>query len=114
MKIINSFSYAFSGLKELLSTQCNARIHLLCTILVVLLAVILKISSIEWCLLLLAIALVWTTEALNTSLEFLCNIVSPDFHPTVKKCKDIAAAAVLITAFISLIVGLLIFIPRLN
>ena len=73
----------------------------------------LGVTRMEWCALLLAMMLVWIAEALNTALEFLCNLVSPDFHPLIKKSKDVAAASVLISAAGAVVIGVLIFLPYL-
>ena len=64
-------------------------------------------------LLIFAIALVWTAEGLNTALEWLCDVAAPEYHPLVKKAKDVAAAAVLLAAIGSALIGLLVFGPRL-
>ncbi|MBO6754095.1 MULTISPECIES: diacylglycerol kinase family protein [Spongiibacter] len=108
-----SFRYAFSGLAELLRSQHNARVHLFASLLVVIVGLSLGVTRMEWCALLLAMMLVWIAEALNTALEFLCNLVSPDFHPLIKKSKDVAAASVLISAAGAVVIGILIFLPYL-
>ncbi len=112
-KRIKSFQYAFQGLKTLLKTQHNARIHLLATIVVVLAGFLLHVSKTDWALLLLAIALVWITEAINTAIEFVVDIVQPDYHPLAEKAKDVAAASVLIAALVAVIIGALVFLPLL-
>ena len=71
------------------------------------------ITKLEWCLIALAISAVWTAEALNTAFEFLADAATPEFHPLVQKSKDIAAAAVLLSAIGSMVIGVLIFGPRL-
>ena len=108
-----SFRYAFSGLAELLRSQHNARVHLFASLLVVIVGLSLGVTRMEWCALLLVMMLVWIAEALNTALEFLCNLVSPDFHPLIKKSKDVAAASVLISAAGAVVIGILIFLPYL-
>ena len=72
-----------------------------------------QISRTEWCWIILAIAMVWTAEALNTAFEFLADVASPEFHPTVRDAKDVAAGAVLVTAVAATIIGGLIFWPHL-
>jgi diacylglycerol kinase (ATP) len=109
---IKSFSYAFQGLKIFFQTQHNARIHLLATIVVVLLGNIVKLTNTEWCWIIIAIALVFITEMLNTSIEFLTDLVSPNYHPLAKNTKDVAAGAVLVAAIIAIILGLMIFLPK--
>jgi diacylglycerol kinase len=109
---LRSFGHAFRGLAILLWTQHNARIHAVATILVVAAGALLRISPTEWVLIALAVVCVWATEALNTSIEFLVDLVSPDLHPLAAKAKDVAAGAVLIAAIGSLIVGALVFGPH--
>lgn len=106
-----SLRYAFSGLKYLYSSQNNIRIHLIATICVVVLGILLKISIFNWSLIALAIGIVWVVEALNTVFERLFDMVHQDFNPIVKIGKDVSAAAVLISAIVSLIIGILIFAP---
>jgi diacylglycerol kinase (ATP) len=110
---IKSISYALAGIATMLRTQHNAWVHLAATVAVVLLAFWFAITTVEWLALILAIVAVWSAEALNTALELLCDVASPEFHPLVKQAKDVAAAAVLIAAVGAIAVGLLIFGPRL-
>lgn len=110
---LRSFHYAFQGLAEMLKTEHNTWIHLVSTCVVVILGLVLHISSSEWCLIILATMAVWVAEALNTAFEFLCDVASPEFHPLVKKSKDVAAGAVLISAIGAVLIGLIIFIPHL-
>ena len=111
---IKSFKFAFKGIWFLLSTQHNAWIHILATIAVTILAFVFHISTTEWCLLILTIALVLTAEAFNTAIEFLADSVTTDFNPLIGKAKDVAAGAVLITAIGAIIIGCFIFIPYLK
>lgn len=104
-----SLSHALRGVVRLFSSGKNALIHLLFVFLVLITAVILRVTLVEWCLLILCIALVLSAEALNTALEKLADRVSPDYSPLIKDAKDLAAGAVLILAIGSAIVGLLIF-----
>jgi diacylglycerol kinase (ATP) len=108
-----SFVYAFSGIGSLLVSQPNARIHGLATLAVLAAGFFSGLSRVEWCVIVITIAAVWTAEVLNTSLEFLADASSPEFHPLIKKAKDVAAGGVLIAALGSVIVGLLVFGPRL-
>jgi diacylglycerol kinase (ATP) len=109
---IKSFSYAFQGIKTFFQTQHNAWIHSFATIVVIFLGYILKLSFNEWCWIILAIAFVFITEMLNTALEFLTDLVSPEYHPIAKKTKDVAAGAVLLAAILAIIIGLIIFVPK--
>ncbi len=108
---LNSFRHAFAGIATLLREQHNARIHLLATVAVVALAFWLEVSRLEWLALLIAIALVWVAEALNSALEYLCDAAVPEAHDLIAKAKDVAAAAVLICAAIAALIGLLVFVP---
>lgn len=110
---LHSFGHAFRGLKTLLQTQQNARIHALASVLVVAAGLIAGLSSTEWALIALAVAGVWTAEALNTAIEFLVDLASPELHPLAAKAKDVAAGAVLVAAMASVIVGALVFGPHL-
>lgn len=108
-----SFVYAFRGLARLLAGQHNAWIHAVATVLVVALGLWLRVSRGEWGILVLAMALVWMAEALNTALEELADAVHPDQHPGVGRAKDLAAAGVLLAAAGAAVVGALILGPRL-
>jgi len=110
---LRSFGHALRGLKLLLQTQHNARIHAAATVLVVAAGALLGISTAEWALIALAAAGVWATEALNTAVEFLVDLASPELHPLAAKAKDVAAGAVLVAAIGSLIVGVLVFGPHI-
>jgi diacylglycerol kinase len=108
-----SFLYAFQGLRTVWRTQANMRIHLFAAILVVALGSWLELERTDWCLLVLAISMVLMAEAFNTALEFLTDLASPDYHPLAKHAKDTAAAAVLLAAIGSAVLGLLILGPPL-
>ena len=108
---IRSFKVAFSGIWTVLKTQQNAWIHLIATIAVITAGFLFDVSKSEWCWLILAIIIVWSTEALNTALELLADVTSPEFHPLVKKAKDVAAGAVLISAIGAAAIGLIILGP---
>jgi len=105
----NSFKYAFSGLLYVLKTQKNAWLHFAATVLVVLFAWWLRIERFEWLAILLVIGIVWTAEFLNTALEVIVDLASPEKHPG----KDVGAAAVLIAALCAAVVGFLILGPPL-
>ncbi len=110
---LRSFGHAFRGLKVLLQTQHNARIHALATVLAVAAGALLGISPAEWALIALAVVCVWASEALNTSIESVVDLVSPELHPLAAKAKDVAAGAVLVAAIGSVIVGVLVFGPHM-
>ena len=110
---LQSFVYAARGVRTMLISQDNARIHALATLAVVALGFALRVSRLDWLALVLAIAFVWTAEGINTALEFLCDVASPEFHPLVEKAKDVAAGAVLISAVGAAVTGCLVFGPLL-
>ena len=113
-KRLQSFGYAFKGIATLIRTQPNAQIHLLATVVVVAAGVFFEVGRGEWTALLLAMALVWTAEALNTAVEFLTDLVSPDPHPLAGKAKDVAASAVLIAAIFAVAVAVFVFWPYVS
>ncbi len=109
-----SFRHAFRGIATMLASQHNAWIHAVATVVVCVAGFYFHLGRGEWSLIVLAIMAVWTAEALNTAFEFLADAASPQFHPLVKKAKDVAAGAVLIAAMGSVVVGLLVFGPHIG
>jgi len=107
-----SFKYAFRGISALLSDEHNARIHAIAAVAVIILGFVLKVNPVEWCLLIIVIGLVFITELINSSLEKIADVADPQWNEMIGKAKDYSAAAVLISAGVSLIIGGLIFIPR--
>jgi diacylglycerol kinase (ATP) len=110
---LNSFRFAFAGIAHMLRTQHNAWLHLIATVIVVAAGLVLNVSNEDWRWLVAAIVLVWTAETVNTAFEHLCDVVSPEFHASVQKSKDIAAGAVLICVIGAVIMGLQVFVPYL-
>jgi diacylglycerol kinase len=111
--ILDSFRFAFSGLWYALRTQRNTRIHLIVAAVVIALGVWLNLSPSQWAVLTLTIGFVLVSEMLNTVAETLVDLVSPGYHPLAKTVKDVTAGAVLLTAIVSVIVGLLVLGPPL-
>jgi len=112
-QFIKSLNHAIDGFRYLYGTQNNVRIHFIITIGIIILSILLGISIIEWGLIFLAMGLVWITESFNTVYERMFDLVDPTINPLVKIGKDVSAAAVLISAFVSIIVGIMIFLPRI-
>lgn len=112
-KRIRSFKYAFQGIFYLFRTELNAKIHLAAAFLAVLMGVFFSITPGEWCLIVLCIFSTFSAEAFNTAIEDLVDLVSPENHPLAGRVKDLAAAAVLLTAIGAAICGALIFLPRI-
>lgn len=110
---VRSFGYAGRGLRLLVSGQHNAWIHLALTLVAIALGLALAISLLEWCLIAIVIGGVWVAEGINTSIELLADASVPEQHPKVGQAKDVAAGAVLIAACVALVVGAVIFVPRL-
>ena len=108
-----SFRCAFAGLVCLIQTQSNARIHLLAVAVVVAAGAWLGISATEWCMVTLACGMVIAAEALNTAVEHLADRVTTEKDERIRMAKDVAAAGVLVAASAALIIGLIIFLPRL-
>lgn len=97
----------------MLRSQQNAWVHAAASVIVVITGLLLHLKTNEWCWITLAVISVWSAEALNTAVEFLTDIASPEFHPLAGKAKDVAAGAVLIAAVGAVIIGLLVFGPKL-
>ena len=111
--LLRSFGYAFAGIAYIVRTQRNARIELAFGILAVALALWLGLPPLDWAVLVITIALVLALEWINTALELAVTLASPERHPSAKAAKDVAAACVLLGAITSVVVGLLLFAPRL-
>ena len=109
---IESFVYAGRGIATLVRTQRNAWIHLLATATVTAAGFWVGLSRLEWALVVLSMVAVWTAEAINTAVEQLCDVASPEFHPRVRNAKDVAAGAVLLAAIGAAVVGALVFVPH--
>lgn len=112
-KLFRSFGFAFTGMKELLKSEQNARIHLFISICVIIAGIIFKLQAWEWCVVALCIGLVFAAEAFNTVVEKLVDHLFPHKHETARLAKDIAAGAVLFCALMAVVCGLIIFLPKL-
>jgi diacylglycerol kinase (ATP) len=108
---IQSVKCAVRGIALMLRSQHNAWLHAVASAAVLIAGGLFRVSAGQWCWLVLAIMAVWTAEALNTALELLADVASPEFHPLVERAKDIAAGAVLISAIGSVVIGLLVLGP---
>ncbi len=110
---VASFGFALRGLRTLVATQANARIHAVATVLAIAAGFWFALTRMEWCAVVAAIGLVWTAEGLNTALEFLTDLASPEHHPLAGKTKDVAAGAVLAASIAAAVIGAIIFGPKL-
>jgi diacylglycerol kinase (ATP) len=111
--LLSSFRFAFSGIFYLVRTQRNAQIHCVAALAAVALGFGLGIERGEWLALALTILLVFTAEGVNTAVEAAVDLASPGFHPLAKIAKDVGAGTVLLTAIGAVVVGVIIFLPRL-
>jgi diacylglycerol kinase (ATP) len=110
---IDSFGHASRGIGTMLRTQHNAWIHAAATALTIVAGICFGVSAPEWAVLILSMMAVWSAEALNTAFESLADVAHPDFHPLVRRAKDVAAGAVLICAAGAVAIGLLVFVPHI-
>jgi diacylglycerol kinase len=110
---LKSFKNAFAGLRSLIKYEHNARVHLLILFLVIVAGIALKISLIDWIVVVFASGLVFVSECFNTAIEYLSDIVSHEYNERIKTVKDFAAAGVLISAVISIIIGIIVFLPKI-
>ncbi len=111
--MMKSFQYALQGLLSAIRSEANLRFHMAATVIVIAAGLWLQIETVEWCNVILCIGAMFGMELINTSIEQLCNHVTAEEHPSIKKIKDISAAAVLLVSLASAVAGLLIFLPKL-
>jgi diacylglycerol kinase (ATP) len=111
LRRLKSFGYALQGIGFALKTQHNAWLHLFATSLIGVIGWFFQVNAADWRWLIMCIALVWFAELINTAFEYLCDIIAPEFHISVKRAKDIAAGAVLVCAFGAAIIGITVFWP---
>ena len=107
------FQNAFRGLYVMAKATRHIFIHLLAALGAIVLGFYFQVSSFEWTLLVFAIGFVFVTEAVNTAIEIDIDLTSPEYHPYARDTKDVAAAAVLLSAFTAVIIGLIIFLPKI-
>lgn len=112
--VIGSFRFALSGLQEVLFNEPNFQIHAVMGITALIAAKILGLTRNEWIILLFTIAFVLILELFNTALENIVDLVSPEVRPEAKIAKDVAASAVLISAILSIIIGTMLFVPKIQ
>ncbi len=112
-RLFKSFKYAFDGLKYAFKYEQNILVHTLATILVIIFGIYFKLSSLEWVAIFLSIGLVIATELINTSIEATIDLITNQINPLAKIAKDTAAGAVLVFGFTALVIGLIIFLPKI-
>ncbi|WP_245799253.1 diacylglycerol kinase family protein [Virgibacillus siamensis] len=108
------FSYAWNGLREVIKSEGNFRVHLIAAAAVIAAGLFFKLDLLQWALIFLTICVVLITEMINTSIEKIIDYIKPEINPNAKIIKDISAGAVLLAAITAIIIGLLIFIPEIN
>ena len=111
--LIASFRNAFAGLEYALQTQRNARIHLAITIVVLAFGLWLGLGLEQWCLIILAIGMVWMAELSNTVLENVVDLLRPEYDPVARTAKDVKAAVVVVAGMAAVLIGLLVMGPEL-
>jgi len=111
--IPKSFGYAIQGIRSTFKKEPNFRVHILLGFFAIIFAYILKFQFVEWVVLLLAIFIVLILELINTSIESIVDIVSPEKKEEAKVAKDVGAAAVMMGAILSVLIGLLLFLPKI-
>ena len=109
----NSFKYAIEGIKSAYKTEQNLLVHTIVAILVIAIGVIIELSFLEFAIIFLTIGVVMTAEMINTAIEYAIDMAMPSIHPLAKVSKDVASGAVLFSAIIAVIVGCLIYIPKI-
>jgi diacylglycerol kinase (ATP) len=112
-KRIESFGYAFHGIRLVFGHEPNMNIHLTISILVIISGFLFDISTTEWILCLICFGLVIGMEMMNSAIENVVDLASPELHPLAAKAKDVAAGGVLVCALTAAIAGLMIFVPKI-
>ena len=111
--LLNSFYYAFQGIKVNILTERNLAIHVCVMLLVIVFGFIFKISTTEWLICILLFGFVITLELMNTAIETAIDICMPEINPKAKLAKDTAAGAVLVVAIVAVVVGIINFGPKI-
>ncbi len=112
-KLINSFKYAFQGIITSFKAERNMKIHILVMVLIIIAGIVFKVSSLDWIILVIMFALVISAELFNTTIETVVDMITTEKNEKAKIAKDISAGAVLVLAIGSVIVGLIIFVPKI-
>ncbi|MFD1850244.1 diacylglycerol kinase family protein [Oceanobacillus bengalensis] len=107
------FIHAWNGLEQVFKTELNFRIHLFAALFVFIAGLIVKLSTLEWAIIVLVVGQVLVTEVINSVMERMVDYFKPEIHPQAKFIKDVAAGAVLVAAITAVIIGLIIFIPKI-
>lgn len=112
-RFLKSFGYALCGIMSALKTEPNLLIEVFMGTLAIILGIVLKFTTIEYCIVILTIGLVIKTELLNTAIEYTVDMAMPEVHPLAKSAKDIAAGSVLFSVVCAIMVGLILYLPKI-
>ena len=112
-KLLKSFKYAFDGIYTGIKEEQNMKIHIAIMILVIIFGIMLKISKIEWIICIILFGLVISMELINTAIENTVDLITKEKNKQAKIAKDVAAGAVLVSAIVAVIIGLIIFVPKI-
>ena len=113
MHLIKAFKYAFAGIKEAFRDEKNMKVHLILAAIAIVAGYFLQLSSIEWAILVLTIGFVFAMEFMNTAVEAIVDLITPEIKEKAKLAKDVAAAGVLVSAIVSVLVAVFIFLPKI-
>jgi undecaprenol kinase len=113
IRLFKSFTYAFRGLAKIFREEQNLQAQSIIAIIIIIFSFVFKLQPLEWCAILISIALVILMETINSAIERLADVLKPRIHDYIKEVKDIMAAAVMIAALTAIIVGLIIFVPHI-
>lgn len=111
--VVRSFQYAIQGIAHTFLEERNMRIHVIVSVIVVIAGFVLKLSALEWLFIVFAIGGVIALELVNTAVERVVDLVTKEYHPLAKQAKDMAAGATFVYAILSVIVGIIIFLPKI-
>ena len=112
-RLIKSFGYAVHGLRLMVFNEQNAKIHLFAIVIVVIAGYYFRLSTAEWMMIVIVSGGVFAAEAFNTSIEALSDTIAPEYNKNIKQVKDFAAGAVLVVSVTAIIVGLIVFLPKI-
>lgn len=111
---MKTFKHAINGIAHVFKNEQNFKIHIVATILVIIAGILFSIDKTEWMIIIIAITIVSAFEMANSAIEYLSNFVSKDYNDKIKKIKDASAGAVLVSAIGALVLGLVIFLPKMS
>lgn len=107
------FKYAWNGIISVVRSERNFRIHLLVAIIAITAGLVMQLNQIEWLFIVVAIGSVLVTECVNSAIEKMLDYLKPEIHPKAKVVKDLSAGAVLLCAIMAVVIGLIVFIPKI-